>query len=132
MINIRESEIREEALLLTIATYEVVGNLLESTTLDQKNKLIDESFLVSSLIAEAFKTKQNEGSEQDLEVGLIKLIELNKQAESLRDQCSDNGISLDNFLHLALELQVELTELHSAMKQINSESYSPKLETTCI
>lgn len=132
MINIRELEIREESLSLTVTAYEAMANLNGDVDSERKGKLMDESFRVSSLLAEAFRTKQNEGSERDIKIGLVKLLELKKQFSKLVDYSIDCGASIERFLHQAEELQVELTELLSAIRLINADFYSPKLESTCI
>jgi hypothetical protein len=132
MINTREFEIRDEALSLTVAAYQLISELAELISLEVRTKLTDDSFLVSSLIAEAFRTSYSVTSEEDLKLALSKLIDLKAEALRLELFCPERPLSLDNFVHLAEELQVELTELLAAMKQLNAETFSPKIELACI
>ena len=131
MINFREAEIREESLLLTVAAYEVVSSLNTSSTAAQRNGLVDGSFNVSSLIAEAFRTSHPGHSANCLKIALGHLAQLTDDEQILRPYCLDQGTNLDEFIHRAQELQVELTELLSALNLQNAENFSPKLEIAC-
>jgi hypothetical protein len=131
MVNTRESEIREESLSLTVAAYEVLSSLDKAVELPVRQKLIDDSFMVSSLVAEAFSTCLDQDSEKDIRLGLIKLLELKALTNQLRESAIDQGNSIDRFGHLAEELQVDLLEVLSAITKFNSEDYSPKLEIAC-
>ena len=132
MINLRESEIRDESLSLTVAAYQVLTHLEESVGQKRRNRLMDDSFLVSSLIAEAFRSSLVENSENDIKVGLSILLDLKVAAENLKVRATDQGESIDKFVHIAEELQVELTELLTAIIHLNTEIFTPKLEIACI
>ena len=112
--------------------YQLLSELPSTTEQEIRNKTIDESFLVSSLIAEAFRTSLTETSEEDIRIGLLKLLDLKAIASGLQDQLANGRSSLDRFIHIAEELQVELTELLAALKKQGAESFSPKLDVACI
>ena len=131
MITNRESEIREESLALAVAAYALVGNLEKESPGYFRSQFVDNCFNVSSVIAKAFTTVQNEDSEQFVANGLEEINKIIKTTLSIR-KTSDEGKSLAIFLHLAEELKVELIELLSAIKLKNSDLFSPKLEPTCI
>ena len=132
MINTREFEIREEALSLTVGAYQLLSDLAEAISHEVRSKVINDSFLVSSLIAEAFRTNHSATSEDDIKIALSKLLALKAEAITLEEFCPEHSSSLDNFVHIAEELQVELTELLAAIRQLNAEIFSPKIELACI
>ena len=74
MITQREPELRDESLELVVEASRVVNLLPETFDQKLKNQLLDDSFHVSSGIAEAFKTAQNTQSEEELERTLVKLL----------------------------------------------------------
>ena len=127
----RESEIREESLSLAVAAYNMVGNMDQVSTHHVRSQIVDNCFHVSSLIAKAFSTVQNEDSEQFVARGLEQLNKIIKTTLEI-SITSDEGKSIELFLHIAEELKLELIDLLSAIKLKNSESFSPKLEPTCI
>lgn len=127
MINTREFEIRDEALALTLAAYQLLSDLPAIIDKASRNQFIDDSFLVSSLIAQAFRSSQTETTEHDIVVGLDKLGEMLATARAWYPSGEGN----ERFNEIVQELQNDLTELLSAIRQLKGETFSPKLESTC-
>ena len=127
----REAEIREESLAFAIAAYTMVGKLEQESTVDFRNQIVDKCFHVSSLIAKAFTNVQNDVSGQFIANGLEILNDIIKTTLDKAKTLDEDG-SISTFLHLAEELKGELMELLIAIKLGNSESFSLKLEPTCI
>ena len=132
MINIREFEIRDEATSLTVAAYQLLSDLAGDIHQDIRTNLVDRSFLVSSLIAEAFRTSHSATAEDDIKLALHRLLELKTEALALENYGLEDLASLEKFIHIAEELQVELTELLSAINLLNAETFSPKIGLACI
>ena len=131
MITLRESEIRNESLSLAVDAYQILSLLPVSMNAKVRSQLIDDSFHVSSLIAESFQAVNNEQSAVAIATAIERLNTLKLLLEKVSPSIETAGL-LDSFRHRIEELYVELTELLSALNLINGDPYSPKLETACI
>ena len=132
MVNYRESEIRDESLSLTVTAYALVNSLSDVLPLDLKNRLLDESFNLSSRIAEAFRTNHNDNSESEVQFCLERLVSLRALAETYIGVTEASEEAGYNFTAIAANLEIELRELLLSIQKINSEDYTPKLELACI
>ena len=131
MNNTREFEIRDEALDLTVAAYQLLSDLPATTDRATRSQFIDDSFLVSSLIAQAFRSSQTETSEQDIVVSLDKLAEMLATTRAWEPLSKSATSSFRRFARLVKQLQGDLTELLASINQLKAETFSTKLETTC-
>ena len=66
MINIRETEIRNESLEIVVETYRVANLITDASKQLLRTKLVDSAFMVSASIAKAFIALQNDEFEADL------------------------------------------------------------------
>jgi hypothetical protein len=66
MINLRETEIRNESLELVVETYRIANLITDQGKQDIRMKLIDCAFMVSSSIAKAFIALQDDQFESDM------------------------------------------------------------------
>ena len=132
MINLRETEIRNESLEIVVETYRVANLITDSSKQSLRTQLVDRAFMVSSSIAKAFIALQNDDFEADLAqalAGIDILLEYLHQIESekLLDlvECQPLRIILGSE-------QQELQQLLAASQSNNSYTLSPKLEKACI
>jgi len=132
MINNRESEIRDKSLALTVVAYDLASSLTQLVTINLKNQILDECFNISSGIAEAFRTNQNDVSVNTLENCLYRLISL-KTLTSTDNSIRQAKTNLHrHFIEVATTLEEELEHLLEMMKRLNADEYEPKLELACI
>ena len=132
MINLRETEIRNESLEIVVETYRVANLITDSSKQSLRTQLVDRAFMVSSSIAKAFIALQNDDFEADLAqalAGIDILLEYLHQIESekLLDlvECQPLRIILGSE-------QQELQQLLASSQSNNSYTLSPKLEKACI
>lgn len=131
MINTREAEIRDASLALAVSAYDVTNHLKAPVTLAQRLELLEGSFNLSSLIAEAFATTVPAIFEGRMAAALERLLKIRSTETAFRPYATDQAISLDKFLMETEVLESELTNLLAAIDRSKAESFSPKLETTC-
>jgi hypothetical protein len=131
MITLRESEIRNESLSLAVDAYQILSMLPVAMNAKVRSQIIDDSFQISSFIAESFQAINNEQSAVAIAFAIERLNTLKLLLEQLSPSKQTSGL-INSFRHRIEELYVELTELLSALNQINADSYSPKLDTACI
>ena len=132
MINLRETEIRNESLEIVIETYRVANLITDASKQWLRIKLVDCAFLVSSSIAKAFIALQDEQFEVDIEHAL-------KGIDSLQDYLleieSEKLLEVQELQPLRFILgteQLELQQLLSSSHANNSYTLLPKLERVCI
>lgn len=132
MINLRETEIRNESLEIVVETYRVANLIIDASKQFLRIQLVDSAFMVSASIAKAFVALQDDQFEADLAHalrGIDSLLEslLKIEAESLIDleECQPLRIILGSE-------QQELQQLLAASQTYNSYTLSPKLEKACI
>jgi hypothetical protein len=131
MITLRESEIRNESLSLAVDAYQFLSLLPLSLNAKVRSQIIDDSFQVSSFIAEAFQALNNEQATVAIASAIERLNTLKLLLEQLSPSNQTSGL-ISSFQHRLEEMYVELTELLSALNQINADTYSAKLDTACI
>lgn len=132
MINLRETEIRNESLEIVVETYRVANLITDSSKQSLRTQLVDRAFMVSSSIAKAFIALQNDEFEADLAqalAGIDILLEYLHQIES--EKLLDLGECQPLRIILGSEQQ-ELQQLLAASQTNNSYNLSPKLEKACI
>ena len=132
MINLRETEIRNESLEIVVETYSVANLITDSTKQSLRTKLVDGAFMVSASIAKAFIALQNDEFEADLAHALRGIDSL---LESLNNIESESLIDFKECQPLRIILgseQQELQQLLAASQTNNSYTISPKLEKACI
>lgn len=132
MVNNRETEIRDESLNLVVETYRAVNSLPNTINQATRYRLMDGCFSLSAKIAEVFKPAQNESSELTVTNALKKLIETINRVEKIEKKFELDPFIMERLHHLLEELRVELLFLLSELREINSETYSPKLAVVCI
>lgn len=132
MINLRETEIRDESLEIVVETYRVANLITDSSKQPLRTKLVDGAFMVSASIAKAFIALQDDQFEADLVHALEGINSLlqslhNIEVESLLEvvECQPLRIILGSE-------QQELQQLLAASQTNNSYTLSPKLEKACI
>jgi hypothetical protein len=132
MINLRETEIRNESLEIVIETYRVASLITDSSKQLLRTQLVDSAFMVSSCVAKAFIAFQNDEFEADLlralegidaVLGYLDKIEFDLLLDKI--ECQPLRIILGSE-------QQELLQLLSASQIDNSYTLSPKLEKACI
>ena len=132
MINLRETEIRNESLEIVVETYRVANLITDSSKQSLRTQLVDCAFMVSSSIAKAFIALQNDDFETDLAqalAGIDILLEYLHQIEY--EKLLDLGECQPLRIILGSEKQ-ELQQLLAASQTNNSYTISPKLEKACI
>ena len=132
MINLRETEIRNESLEIVVETYRVANLITDSSKQSLRTQLVDCAFMVSSSIAKAFIALQNDDFEADLAqalAGIDILLEYLHQIES--EKLLDLGECQPLRIILGSEKQ-ELQQLLAASQTNNAYTLSPKLEKACI
>jgi len=132
MINLRETEIRNESLEIVVETYRVANLITDSSKQSLRTQLVDCAFMVSSSIAKAFIALQNDDFEADLAqalAGIDILLEYLHQIEY--EKLLDLGECQPLRIILGSEKQ-ELQQLLAASQTNNSYTISPKLEKACI
>jgi hypothetical protein len=132
MNNLRESEIRKESLDIVVETYRVANMLKTSSKPGFRTKLVDSAFLVSSSIAKAFITLQNEQIESEIELALKEIESIRKCLLKIEKKTLLEKTDLHPLSLLLNREQVELEELLIKSRIINAEAPSPKLEKVCI
>lgn len=132
MNNLRESEIRKESLDIVVETY-TVANLLKTTTKPAfRTKLVDSAFLVSSSIAKAFISLQNEQIEAEIELALKEIETIRKYLVKIEMKTLLAEADLQPLRLLLEREQGELDELLNVSRILNTDAPSPKLEKVCI
>ena len=132
MNNLRESEIRKEALDIVVETYRVANLLKPCTKPKFRTNLVDSAFLVSSSIAKAFILLQNDKIEAEI---ISALKGINKLRKSLVKIEKKSLLNIKDILPLKALLERELDELENlltASQTLNIDAPSPKLEKACI
>ena len=132
MINLRETEIRNESLEIVVETYRVANLITDSTKQPLRTKLVDGAFMVSASIAKAFIALQNDEFEAELAHALRGIDSL---LESLNNIESESLIDFEECQPLRIILgseQQELQQLLAASQTNNAYTLSPKLEKACI
>ena len=132
MINLRETEIRNESLEIVVETYRVANLITDSSKQSLRTKLVDGAFMVSASIAKAFIALQNDQFEADLADALEGIDSL---LESLNNIESESLIDFEECQPLRIILgseQQELQQLLAASQTNNAYTISPKLEKACI
>jgi hypothetical protein len=132
MINLRETEIRNESLEIVVETYRVANLITDASKQSLRIQLVDCAFLVSSSIAKAFIALQNDEFEANLTHALKGIDSL---LESLHKIESESLLDLEECQPLRIILgseQQELQQLLAASQTSNSYTLSPKLEKACI
>jgi hypothetical protein len=132
MINLRETEIRNESLEIVVETYRVANLITDSSKQSLRTQLVDDAFMVSSSIAKAFIALQNDDFETDLAHALKGIDSL---LESLQKVESESLLDLGECQPLRIILgseQQELQQLLAASQTNSSYTLSPKLEKVCI
>jgi len=130
MVNLRETEIREESLTLVVETYRVANLLTDSSKQLLRTNLVDSAFVVSSSIAKAFNALQDDDFESDIAkalAGIDTILEYLREVESILDRTEVQP--LQNILNSE---QQELEQLQAISQTNNSYTLSPKLEKACI
>lgn len=130
MVNLRETEIREESLALVVETYRVANLITDSSKQLLRTNLVDSAFLVSSSIAKAFNALQDDDFESDIAkalAGIDIILEYLQEVESILDRTEVQP--LRNILNSE---QQELEQLQAISQTNNSYTLSPKLEKACI
>ena len=132
MVNLRETEIREDSLALVVETYRVANLITDSSRQSLRTKLVDCAFQVSSSIAKAFIALQDEDFEADITQALAGIDSI---LEYLRVVASESLLDITELqpLHDILDSeQQELVQILAISQIHNSYAYSPKLEKACI
>ena len=132
MVNLRELEIRNQSLSITVTAYDLVSRYSGLVSFDDKNQLLDNCFYISSKIAEAFRSLQNEVSQVALHDCLNRLIDLQEQVSLLLPKDAGAKKLLSNFLRAIDNLLAELYFLLDTLEELSAEEFSPKLELACI
>lgn len=130
MVNLRETEIREESLTLVVETYRVANLITDSSKQLLRTNVVDSAFLVSSSIAKAFNALQDDDFESDIAkalAGIDTILEYLREVESILDRTEVQP--LRNILNSE---QQELEQLQAISQTYNSHTLSPKLEKACI
>ncbi len=132
MINLRETEIRNESLEIVVETYRVANLITDSTKQSLRTKLVDGAFMVSASIAKAFIALQNDQFEADLADALEGIDYLLQSLQKIEvgsllkvEECQPLRIILGSE-------QQELQQLLAASQTNSSYTLSPKLEKACI
>jgi len=129
MVNLRETEIREESLALVVETYRVANLITDSSKQLLRTNLVDIAFLVSSSIAKAFIALQDDDFEADITkalAGIDSIMGYLQEVESIIDITEVQP--LRNILDAE---QQELLQLLTTSQTSNSYTFSPKLEKAC-
>jgi hypothetical protein len=132
MINLRETEIRNESLEIVVETYRVANLITDSSKQSLRTKLVDAAFMVSASIAKAFIALQNDQFEADIAHALK---EIDSLLESLHKIEAESLLDVEECQPLRIILgseQQELWQLLAASQTNNSFTLSPKLEKACI
>ena len=130
MVNLRETEIREESLALVVETYRVANLITDSAKQLLRTNLVDSAFLVSSSIAKAFNALQDDDFESDIAkalAGIDIILEYLQEVESILD-----GTEVQPLRNILFSEQQELEQLQAISQTNNSYTLSPKLEKACI
>jgi len=132
MINLRETEIRNESLELVVETYRLASLITDPAKHSLRTKLVDFAFRVSSSIAKAFIALQDEQFEADIAQALNGI---NTILGYLQEIDSENLLTKSEVQLLRNILdseEHELSQLLSTSRINHSYAFSPKLEKACI
>ena len=132
MNNLRESEIRKESLDIVVETYKVANLLKNSTKPAFRAKLVNSAFLVSSSIAKAFISLQNDQIEAEIELALKEIETIRKYLVKIETKTLLAAVDLQPLDLLLDREQAELEELLTVSRILNTDAPSPKLEKVCI
>ena len=130
MVNLRETEIREESLALVVESYRVASLITDASRQLMRTNLVDSAFLVSSSIARAFIALQDDAFEADIARALAGI-------DSIMAYLEEIEMILDPVECLPLRAiinseQQELLQLQAESQKNNLYPLSPKLEKACI
>ena len=132
MINLRETEIRNESLELVVETYRLASLITDPAKHSLRTKLVDCAFMVSSSIAKAFIALQDEEFEREIAQalnGIETILGYLQEIESENLLAISEVQPLQNILDSE---EQELSQLLSTSRINNSYAFSPKLEKACI
>ena len=132
MINLRETEIRNESLEIVIETYRVANLITDSSRQSLRTQLVDGAFMVSSSIAKAFIALQNDDFEADLGHALTGIDSLLDSLQEIEAELLLDAIECQPLRIILGSEQQELQQLLAASQTNNSYTLSPKLEKACI
>ena len=131
MVNLRELEIRNQSLSLTVTAYDLVSSISSVITAAEKNRLLDDCFCVSSSLAEAFRTSISDLSESAFRSSLAMLLDLRNRVSMLSATENNSLALIGQFINYTDELLSELYVTLDAIEELKAEEFTPKLETTC-
>ena len=132
MVNLRETEIREESLALVVETYRVANLITDSSRQSMRTKLVDCAFQVSSSIAKAFIALQDEDFEADIAQALTGIDSIMDYLKEVASESLLNIKELQPLYNILDSEQQELIQILAASQTSNSYAFSPKLEKVCI
>jgi len=132
MVNLRETEIREESLALVVETYRVANLITDSSRQSMRTKLVDCAFQISSSIAKAFIALQDEDFEADIAQALTGIDSIMDYLKEVASESLLNIKELQPLYNILDSEQQELIQILAASQTSNSYAFSPKLEKVCI
>ena len=129
MVNLRETEIREESLALVVETYRVANLITDSSKQLLRTNLVDIAFKVSSSIAKAFIALQDDDFASDITKALAGIDSIMGYLQEVESILEIKEVQpLRNILDSE---QQELLQLLTTSQTSNSYIFSAKLEKAC-
>jgi len=132
MINIRETEFREESLALAIEAYRVAYLLPSNEYQSLRLEIVDAAFSVSSSIAKAFIALQNDQFEDELAIALKGIKLISKRLKRIEKTSLLEAKEIKGLQQSLWQEQQELEKLLAASQLVNTAILNPKLERACI
>jgi hypothetical protein len=132
MINLRETEIRNESLEIVIETYRVANLITDPSKQSLRTQLVDSAFMVSSSVAKAFIALQNDEFEGELAQALSAIVSVMEYLHKIETELLVDKIECQPLRIILGSEQQELQQLLAASQTNNSYTLSPKLERACI
>jgi len=132
MINLRETEIRNESLELVVEVYRIANLIDDQERHELRMKLIDCAFMVSSSIAKAFIALQDDQFESDMAHALRGIGSISGYLEEIDAENLLDHTEVQPLRDILDSEGRELLQLLSASQINNSYAFSPKLEKVCI
>lgn len=132
MINLRETEIRNESLELVVETYRIANLITDQGKYEIRMKLIDAAFMVSSSIAKAFIALQDDQFESDMAQALRGIDSIWGYLEEIVAESLLDDTEVQPLRDILDSEGRELLQLLSTSQINNSYAFTPKLEKVCI
>jgi hypothetical protein len=132
MINLRETEIRNESLEIVIETYRVANLIKDPSKQSLRTQLVDSAFMVSSSVAKAFIALQNDEFEGELAQALSAIVSIMEYLHKIETELLVDKIECQPLRIILGSEQQELQQLLAASQTNSSYTLSPKLEKACI